>query len=243
MRRHLTAYLAAASVLACEAAAARLEISAYTGQAVMSDTKLEYRSGDDTQLTFSGVAWETKSLDSPIYYGFRLSHWRPHNPRLGIALDFTHPKAYLSPEQSVQVSGNRAGAAVDGQEPIGNTIESFNNSHGLNLLTLNLLYRWSAGGLGRALSRRFEPYVGLGAGIAIPHVDAIIDGQHTSEYQLAGPAVQGLAGVRYATTDRVGVFVEYKLSYARLDESLNGGGSIAFNPQIHQFVLGLSYGF
>jgi lipid A oxidase len=181
MRRHLNICLVAASALACETAAARFEISAYTGQAVMPDTKLEYRSGDDTQLTFSGVAWETKSLDSPIYYGFRLSHWRPHNPRLGIALDFTHPKAYLSPEQSVQVSGNRAGEAVDGQ--------------------------------------------------------------HTSEYQLAGPAVQGLAGVRYATSDRVGVFVEYKLSYARLDESLSGGGSIAFNPQIHQFVLGLSYGF
>lgn len=239
MRRHLTICIAAIAALAAETAAARFEISAYTGQAVMPDTKLEYQADDDTRLTFNGVAWETESLESPIYYGFRLSHWRPHNPRLGFALDFSHPKAYLDPAQVVRVSGSRGNAAVDGEEPIGDTITSFNNSHGLNLLTLNLLYRWSTD---RA-SGGFEPYMGLGAGVAVPHVEAVIDGQHTSGYQLAGPAVQGLVGVRYAATDRVGVFVEYKLSYARLDESLNGGGSIAFNPQIHQFVLGLSYGF
>lgn len=248
MDRHLAprALALCATLLAGTAGAAaptRFELSAYGGQAAVADTDLDYDNGEDTRLTLAGVSWETESFEAPIYYGLRLSHWLGHSPNLGLAVDFTHPKLYLDPAQRVQVSGTRDGLAVDQEEAAGETLQSFSNSHGLNLLTLNALYRWNpAASLDRGFRRRLQPYVGLGLGVAIPRVEAEVDGQRTDKYQLAGPVGQALLGLRYAASERIGLFAEYKFSQVWLEESLSGGGSVSFNPQVHQFVFGFSYG-
>ena len=56
---------------------------------------------------------------------------------------------YLNADETVRVTGTRAGALVDASERVGNTIQSFNASHGLNFLTLDAMYRWLPGQRGK----------------------------------------------------------------------------------------------
>jgi lipid A oxidase len=106
----------------------------------------------------------------------------------------------------------------------------------LNLFTLNAVHRWFVG-------RRLRPYVGGGAGAAIPHVEATVGGVETDGYQLAGWAAQGLAGLSIDVTGPLSVFVEYKLSWADIDAELNGGGSIRHEIWTQQLVFGFTFRF
>lgn len=225
------------------AAQAELEFALYGGHTHVPDTGVEYRAGQ-IRLTLHDVSWESRPFVSPIYYGLRLTYWSERNRQAGVSLDFAHPKIYADDTQSVAITGSRQGETVDAEEPVGNTLQSFNNSHGLNLLTLNALYRWNPDAARAASwSGRLQPYLGVGGGIAYPHVEVTVDGQRTYEYQTAGAAIQAQAGVRYAMTESFGLFTEYKYNRAWLDESLNGGGSVRLQPHIHQFVFGIAYTF
>jgi lipid A oxidase len=243
VKRHILLPAALAVNRYWPAARAAVEVGVYGGQTYVPDTDVEYRA-DVTRVTLHDVSWETRPFENPIYYGLRVSYWTERNANLGFSLDFAHPKIYADPNQVVRVTGQRDGAAVDGQEPVGNTLQSFNNSHGLNMLTVNVLYRWNtdAAGATGAL-QRLQPYVGLGAGVAFPHVEAVVAGARTYEYQLAGPAVQAQLGLGYPLGGGFGLFSEYKYNRAWLDESLEGGGSLRLEPQVHQFILGVSYAF
>ena len=242
-RLPVAALLVILGCLQIPAAHAELEVALYSGEAYVPDADVDY-SRTETELTLHDVSWETRSFESPIYYGVRLNYWTQWNRRVGLSLDFAHSKIYAEAGETVRVTGFREGVAVDAEEPLANTLQSFNNSHGLNLLTLNILYRWSPDSA-RATngSWRLQPYIGVGGGVAYPRVEARVDGRETSEYQLAGPAVQAQAGLRYGLTDRLGLFTEYKYNRAWLDESLNGGGSLELEPHVHQFVFGVAYTF
>ena len=149
-------------------------------------------------MTLKNVPWSDESFKSPIYYGARLAYWFDDTP-WGLALDFTHAKMIASADDVVEVIGSRAGVPVSGQERVGNTFTNLQISHGLNLLTLNGLYRLR-------LPISIEPYAGLGVGVAIPHIETEIGGVTTQEYQLAGPAAQGLIGVHAPVYGRFSAF-------------------------------------
>ena len=72
----------------------------------------------------------------------------------------------------------------------GNKIRKLEFSHGHNMLTLNGLYRLPA------RIGRISPYLGVGAGISIPHSEIQFreDLTRTYEYQYTGPAFQALFG-------------------------------------------------
>lgn len=232
-RRALPAALAALCIaMAPGAARGENEIALYLGFAAAPRSDLHIEgAGDD--VTYHGVSWDTRSFVGPMYYGVRLTHWREGDPDVGIALDFTHPKIYLK-DTRVRVTGSRGGTPVDQVEPVSDTIDHFNNSHGLNFLTVNALVRGDG---------RVRPYAGLGAGITIPHVEARIDGSKVFEYQYGGPAVQALLGLSGRLGDRWGVFGETQLGRAWLDEDLGGGRSARLNVNVHQVVGGVSRGF
>jgi hypothetical protein len=82
-------------------------------------------------------------------------------------------------------------------------------SHGHNLLTLNGLAR-----LGTFFGR-IRPYVGAGGGIAVPHTEVGFarEKERTYEYQFAGLAWQGLAGIE-VRLGRVSLFFEYKFTFS-----------------------------
>jgi lipid A oxidase len=235
--------LAAALALWAAPGAAETVVSVYVGRAFAPDTDLRLRAPGGDDVTYHGVSWETESFRAPIHYGVRLTHWLAERPEAGLALDFTHAKVFLE-DGRVRVTGTRGGTPVDQVENVSDSIGAFANSHGLNFLTLNALFRGRAPApAAPAPAAGVTPYVGLGAGITIPHVEADIGGRSTGEYQYGGPAVQALAGLSYRAGRRWTVFGEYKLNRAWLKESLSGGGSARLDVTVHELVVGVGPSF
>ncbi|CAL1241618.1 outer membrane beta-barrel protein [Candidatus Methylocalor cossyra] len=226
-------------------ARAELDLRFYAGKSVTDDGDLTLKQGN-THLTLHGVTWQDKSFESPIYWGARIGYWFDSRPNWGLSIDYTHAKTYLDDTRNARVSGIRDGVPVGGVEPIQRSIESFNMSHGLNMITFNGMYRWfAAGRRDESLLGRLQLYAGLGAGFSVPHVEAELKGRpRTYEYQAgAGPVVNGMVGVNYDLYKFLSGFLEYKLSYADVDAELKGGGTISTETVTHQFVFGVAAHF
>ena len=224
-------------------AEAEVELSIFTGVALTQDNDLRLQQNGGTDLTFHDVSYEGRDFDVPPYYGARLlwfpsgaSHW-------GFGAEFFHMKMYAEPDSTVHVTGRRNGVGVNNNERIDETIQSFSLSHGLNYALGDIVYRWQPGHRGEDFLGHLEPYVGVGLGVAIPHVESNVDGKFHEEYQLHGPGVEGLAGMNIALTHHIGLMFEYKFTYANLDSLDIPGGSIEVTPLTHHLVTGLTFSF
>ena len=168
--------------------------------------------------------WEGRSFQMPPYWGVQASYWLNPGPGWGVGLDYTHTKAYAP-----------LNFATD---PVYRHLEF---TDGNNLLLFNVMYRFAPIADGRLL-----PYVGIGGGVAIPHVEVKLKafpGQDTWEYQLAGGAGQVLGGFEYRLANSWSVFAEGKLSYSHLDTDLEGGGQLKTYLWTPQLLVGISYRF
>ena len=223
---------------------AEINLALYAGQSMVDNGDLNLTQGN-TNMNFHDVSWEDNSFEEPIFYGARIGYWFKDAPNWGVSVDFSHLKNYLQYSETVNVNGVRNGVAVGGNQPISNTIQDFNMSHGLNALTFNGEYRWfPAGQRDQSFLGRMQLYSGLGAGFVIPHVEASINGVNTYEYQWgAGPAVNGMMGINYDIYSFISGFAEYKLTYADVQAELNGGGSINTETVNHQIIFGLAAHF
>ncbi len=224
---------------------AELSISGYAGKSFIDNSDLNLNQGN-TNLNYKDVSWEDKSFESPIFYGVRLGYWLKETPNIGFSVDFSHLKNYLIDDKSVAVSGTQDGVPVDNNQVInGTALKEFNMSHGLNALTFNGQYRWfPTGQRDGSLLGRLQPYSGFGAGFSIPHVEATVYKLKTYEYQWgAGPVVNGMLGLNYDIYSCISGFAEYKLTYASVEDSLNGGGVISTETVNHQLIVGLSANF
>ncbi len=223
---------------------AEFVVSVYGGVADTLDTDVKLSQPGGTDLTFSDVSWTDKSFEGPIYYGLRLNYWFKESNGWGVGVDFTHAKMYAELDDTVNVSGTRAGTPVAGAEPLRNTFQELTFSHGYNLFTFNGMYRWFPNGVrDDTFLGRLQPYVGLGLGIAVPHVEIEINGDRTEEYQYTGPAFQGLGGINFDVYKKFSLFMEYKLTYSDMDADLTSGGSVEVEPWTNHFIFGLSYSF
>ena len=185
-------------------------------------------------MTFRDIAWEGKPFRRPPYYGYRAIYWP--GGRYGVMLDFTHIKAIAIKDRPVQQSGFKDGDHVPPQAPVSATLKRLEFTHGYNLLTLNALRR------GAPRGPNLIPYVGLGLGVAIPHVEVQRtdppQSARTDEYQITGPALQVLGGIEWRFGRRLSLFVEYKLSCAMIRGDLVGGGKVTTNLCTHQLLAG-----
>lgn len=218
-----------------------LQIAGYTGDAITPDKDLRLRSPGGTDLTFHNAKFESKSFELPPYWGIRGTYFLPKNPRWGFAIDYTHAKLYMDEDQIVNVSGTRNGVPVNGSQPIRNDIDGFELTNGLNYLTANVVHRWFPR-CQRDCSfvGRLQPYVGLGAGIAIPHVETTINGTRVHEYQEVGPTVGGFVGTHVDLSQAFGAFLEYKVNYGKLDIDVGGGSRLELEPWTHALNVGLT---
>lgn len=206
--------LAAALVSGAGTAGAETTLAVYLGRAIAADGSLRLTHPDGTDLTLHDASWRTESFRAPIHYGIRASHWFAGSPEAGVALDFTHAKIFLN-DTPVRVTGADAGTPLDRVAPPSDHVAVFGNSHGLNLLTVNVLLRGDPppdGGPGPREGTR--PYGGLGVGVAIPHVEAGFKGESSGRYQFAGPTAQVFGGARHSLDGRWSLFAEYKLNKA-----------------------------
>lgn len=199
---------------------AQFEVSAYGGANTASSSDVELDQ-DGFSESFD-VDWYGDSFEMPPYYGLRGTYWlgRFSRPNWGVAIDFTHSKVK---------------ADLDDDE-VGDEFDRLEFTDGLNTGTLNLFYRMP-------LTDRFGAYAGVGAGISVPHVEVTTTTieQETFEYQLAGPAAQGLVGGSMKLGYGFSAFTEYKANYSWNDTDLEDGGSLEADVLTHQIAVGISF--
>jgi lipid A oxidase len=212
--------LCAALWAGAPASAAEWEVGAYLGATFTHDSDIRYERPGFSRMTFNSVGWEGEPFKSPIYYGARLTRWFEQAPNWGLQLDFNHIKT-----------------VADRKGRVGDYFSHLEFTDGLNIATVNALYRWQTG-------TAFTPYVGAGLGLDVPNVEVYSPGyRDTFEYQLGGVAAVAFAGIDFKLFDAVSLFGEYKFSYARVDADLVGGGSLETNLFNHHLNLGLAYRF
>jgi hypothetical protein len=170
--------------------------SAYLGSAHTASNTLPLIDGSGAPLTIGPVDYHGNSWHFPLYYGYR-GGWSPRGSRFGIEGEWTHAKAI-----------GRTGSAE---------LTHFELSHGLNTLLANVVFR-SRGVCGARCTLALRG--GLGA--ATPHVEADFRGRRVSEYQLAGIAAQGGAGVELRLWQGLHAIVDGRASYARIEADLPG---------------------
>jgi lipid A oxidase len=229
------------ALAAARAVGAETDLSLYVGKSFTNDSDLRLRQSSGTDLTFHGVSWSDHSFEMPIYYGFRVTHFFGHRSDWGIAVDFFHYKVFADTNATLAVTGTRGGAPVSGPERLGDTVQRFDITHGVNYLTLNAIHRWRLRSGGpRSPRGRLQPYVGAGVGAVIPHVEARIGGVFKDGYQLRGPGYQLLAGANYALSSHWSLFGEYKYTHTTLAVDVPGGGART-TLDSHHLVLGGCY--
>ncbi len=204
-------------LLCALAARAETEVSLYGG---VQSAEPGAVSGDDPVLgLFAFVTrWPGRSMQSPPYWGLRLTQW--HGPRWGVAAELNHAKLHADADAM-------AAAGFDRLE----------FSDGFNLLTVNAMRRFPARG-------QLEPYVGVGLGLAVPHVEVTTASGETSGYQVTGPAAVWIAGASLPVRDKgLRLFAEYKGSRSWNRARLDGGGTLEADITTHALNLGLSLRF
>ncbi len=217
--------LAAALCAAAPAARAEVQVSVYGGMNTNFDSKGTLnKNGYHEERTFE---WDGNSFQMPPYWGVQATYWLNRGASWGVAIDYTHAKAY---------------ANIDfGADLVYSHLEF---TDGNNLIIANLMYRFPA-----MMDGKLVPFVGAGGGVTIPHVEVItklgspVGASHTWEYQWAGGAAQVLGGLEYKLNESWSLFAEGKLSYSHLRTDLEGGGSFKTYLWTPQLAVGLSYRF
>ena len=232
MRRKLNLIVASLCGLLSGTSVAENSIALFIGKAFSTPGDVRFKSNNGDNLLFQNVSWSDESFKPPLYYGIRLSHWSEKVSSYGISVDFTHAKIYANMAQRLRVTGQRAGQSVDTTEALGQTFKRLALSHGYNYLTLNGMVR------PKAVDQTIQPYLGIGAGFAVPHVEIQTANEKVDNYQLTGSVLQGLIGMRVKGTP---VIAEYKYSYGLLHSQLPSGSDVRFNTSTHHFTGGFIY--
>lgn len=187
----------------------------YAGAPYTYDSSVTLDDGDKNKFAVDGVQWIGKPFVDPIYYGVRVVRWF-EGGRTGGMLDFTHSKTIGLKEENVAIKGLLDGEQVDKTVALGEVFRRLEFSHGHNMLTLNGLFRLAD------ITSRLSPYVGVGAGVNLPHseIQMVRGGGRTYEYQYAGPIAQALIGIELRVP-RMSYFFEYKFTLASYEVPLS----------------------
>lgn len=192
---------------------------------------------DGTDLTMKNLRWDAEPFTFPIYAGVRYVRWQG---AFGGMIDFLHDKAVtrvgkgahgrrVTGERAIvdtiDVEGKLKGAPAPTPVKITDIVERVEFTHGHNMLLPTAMLRLGS------LAPRLRPYVGIGAGAALPHVEVWPTGatevEKTNEYQAAGPAMQFVFGLEWQ--GKFGpVFIEYKYTWAQITAALTGGKTPAW---------------
>jgi hypothetical protein len=212
-------------------------VGGYGGTTYTYPSTVTIRKPGAIDMTVKDFEWLGQPFKSPIYYGVRVQKWS-QLPGFGSMVDFTHAKAIARANDLATFSGTRDGAPVAAKARIGDVFRHLEFSHGHNMLTYNGLFRWPS------IGARLRPYVGIGAGITLPHTEIGFNdgkGKRTYEYQFAGLVGQVLGGIEI-NLGRSSLFLEYKFSYAPYEVPLSEEpqGHLLFTDLWRQFRAWLS---
>jgi hypothetical protein len=175
-------------------------LAAYLGTAWTRPASLTVDRGSSGGRTIvTGVTFDSRSFDSPLYYGYRVG-WFKQRSGIGAEGELIHLKVYARPET------------------LGADVRRFSISHGLNLLLANVVVRRPV-----AASHRAYATARLGAGVTVPHAESDIGGIAQQQYEWGSVALQAAIGTELRVARRVRVLAEYKLTTAAPSVSVAGG--------------------
>jgi hypothetical protein len=192
-----------------------------------------------TALEIEDVSLAGRSLESPLYYGYRLM-WAPgSHARLGVEVEFIHLKVDADTDAAVHMHGEVRGQAINGTLRLDEVVQRFAISHGLNLVLANLvishpLTRGTSG------SPRLVFVGRLGAGPTIPHAETTVEGTIQEQYQWGRVAAQAAAGLEWRFARRFAALAEYKLT-ATPQRVRIPDGSASARIVSHHMVAGVAW--
>ena len=194
------------------------QFSFYGGVQSSPHSKVKGTEPNGVDFDFT-AGWEGKSLSMPPYYGFRYTNW--YDDSNGWSINFSHSKAYS--DRKTRDSNNF------------NVLEF---TDGLNPLTINWMHRY-------APISGFRPYVGVGVGVAFPHVELKSPSmtEKTFEFQYGGPVVDFMGGATYSFNQKWSAFAEYAFHYVKLDVDMGDGGKFRTNLITNALNIGLNYSY
>jgi hypothetical protein len=194
-----------------------------------------------TDLIFHDVKYNDASFETPLYYGLRVSYFPPGSPHLGLEAEFIHAKIYSDVRQLVYVSGIRRGQPIDSTIKLGDVIQGFSMSHGLNFLFFNLVGR-----VGIVKNNRSDK-IGLcgrmGIGPLIPHSESVIEGESKAQYEFHGPAFQLAAGSEIDIWKKLNLLLEYKYTFVDVKAIKIPHGSAETKLKTSHLVFGVGRKF
>jgi hypothetical protein len=194
-----------------------------------------------------------KAFTEP-YYGIRFFHFFKSHPHWGIGIDFIHLKVFMADlEQKVSVTGPWPDVPPDGQILLKDHFATLNVSHGVNHVTFSGIYRWMLLPSAKIPDGRLQPFISLGAGPAVPHLQLTLnrDGQsqrkaYSYNWRFGNWGMGAGAGLRWKISPKFGLYGEYKWTYSILDEMHfdNGEeGRVRMRFPTHHLVWGMSLVF
>jgi lipid A oxidase len=218
---------------AAPAVAAEWYLSAYSGASATRPAVVRVEQPvTETRLTFDSVRFDGRSFDSPIYYGYRLGafvrRW------LAFEAEFIHAKIHAQVDREVRVQGTLNARDVSGTAPLARYASRLDESHGLNFVLGNAVFRRRLGRL--ALTAR------AGAGLTVPHPETDVLGNSREDYQLGGPCAQGAAGAQLRVWHGLHLLGEYKYTWTRQTIDLDSG-EIRMRVRTSHFVTGVAFHF
>jgi hypothetical protein len=183
--------------------------------------------------TFHDTSWPGYPFRFEPYYGIRLTYEPPRHPWTRIALDFTHYKIYGRTEESVLQTGTWHGSPINVAAPMNQRVQSFEITHGLNMLGVTVLQQVSG--------VRQGVYLGIGPVIYVPHSENRVDGLVGGDrFNFGGFGFQALAGVRGCLgTHRL--FAEVKYNEGNPNVTI-AQGEARTQLQTVQELAGLEFG-
>ncbi len=207
-------------------------VAGYVAQPFYDRSDVHMTRFDDTDITLKRFGWDGDALQFPIDGGVRTV---TGSQSFAFMVDFLHNKAVsrlgkgahgrklANPViEDADTVGTLRGKPAPPRAKLTDVFERLEFTHGHNVLLFTPIVRLAS------IAPRIRPYIGIGAGVALPHVEVWFPGgrrnERTSEYQYAGPAAQLLAGFEI-NTGRMSYFIEYKFTVAWISAALTGDRS------------------
>ena len=222
-RAKIVVFLAFLCICAPLRAEWRLEI--YAGKFLPRRSDLTVRrpaAGD--HITYYNVKWADRSFENPLYYGLRISKFASRESRIGFELEFVHAKVYSDPEAYLTAEGRLGNQPVTGIRRLGDYIQKFNISHGLNFAMANLVWRTARWRNGPFSAESPFAVFRSGVGTCLCHTESVINGQAGEQYEWGGPGFQTSIGGVLPINRALSLMLEYKFTHAWLRGLKVSGG-------------------
>ncbi|HEV8487296.1 MAG TPA: hypothetical protein VGV87_27355 [Blastocatellia bacterium] len=218
-------------------------ISYYMGGARTQSSSLTIsQSALATQIRFDGVRYRGRSLDGPLYYGIRGGMFTGRFTWLGFEAELVHLKVFSNPDQRVSASGTHLGQPIDRELPLGEIVQRFSISHGVNLLLLNVVGRHRIKADPHGRRSRIILEARFGAGLTLPHTESTIDEHPQEQFEVGRLAFQLGSGAKLRLKGGLYAIGEYKFTRTRQRGSVFMGEAESLLRSQHG-IVGLSYHF